>query len=287
MSVTLGAPAPNRPIVRAIADAAVAPSRQSSVEGDFQGVHMVSHVDTTTGNISVTVGEGGPDQWCLRLSIDAPGTDHAGQTATVQWVRANCSIQAEHKGTLMLQLVDALATHFCLGAVSLHDDAKLRDGVGLTWLRAMIKGEGWYESHGYIAATETRRHLWREAVHALRTKDVAAMRDECVRALVSESSSTACTAFVSNANAYLAGEHAAPDFGSFVGWLAKTDFRALAVVYNGLFKSTSFLSAEEVHDITDEPSKWRAVEGVRPRRLTKTFADTPQGVCPYIRGFLH
>lgn len=216
---------------------------------------------------------------CLDLKIRSPGTRTAGAKAYVEWVGDNCDIAVEHKGTFTLDLIDALAAALELREVSLWDASSL-NGVSLSWFRAMTKGQGWYESHGYVSPDEVKRLEWEEAVKYLRFLPVESMRNACelVRLALQDTTDGTYAAhalFVKKADEYATTGGSLPEFGAFVAWLAATDFQDLQTLFTCLFRRQNDSVPVSARGISEEVRRfvlqWRSVEEKRPSNLTKTF----------------
>jgi hypothetical protein len=250
----------------------------ATVSGQFKGVSMTATVNFAYGQFRVRVGDTG--HYCLDFSMDTH-TMHLSE-ASADWVSANCDIHTVHKGTLILEFIDALAAHFGLYEVELEDAAQFGTieyngiGIGLTWLRTMIKGKGWYESHGYVAKSGGEE--WKLRSQLLRSKDLSGMREAVNSAYIAllespleglESLPTSYATFVRTADEYLAQEKV-PDFGSYVAWLAKTNFSELMTVYFALFRVRNDPPFRSGAPWVKELASWN-IERIRPRKLVKYF----------------
>ena len=263
------------------------------VEGDFNGVRMTALVYYVYfEGLERTVIEIKRDALdssiCLEVSLNVPNHQTKPRSGPknggidVGLIRNSCSIDSEHKGALMLEFVDALAAHFNKSYASLQDAAGKR-GIGLSWLRAMIKGKGWYESRGYFSHPQQHAR-WQAAVLELRAKPVASMLATCRSAVAYNSGLTkktspavkTCNNFVRLAEIYTDGNHA-PDFGSFVEWLLETDPVALRSFYKDIFKGDApqlplpHPGGWGTVTWVDEMTGWQRAFQEKPKFLKKTY----------------
>jgi hypothetical protein len=136
-----------------------------------------------------------------------------------------------HKGNFLLRFIDALAVHWNVQRIQLVDASRLlvagAGAIRLTWLRAMLKGQGWYESHGYTATTRRKQALYRAAIEGLRATDVRAIGDT-LAAVTAGPALAVARLFLS-----LVDEYDQPDrsLGAFIAWLWAKDPVAVVRLY--------------------------------------------------------
>ena len=162
-----------------------------------------------------------------------------------------------HAGGFFLRLVDALANGLGLIAVRVvdasHIEAKCRvlpvppidddesHMLSLAWFRAMVKGEGWYESHGYRIEDSAERASYDAYVARMRSLGLAEMVDTVARdghvpeaSLSDRAQNQVRDIFVSLGKKFLEGQRAAT-FPEFLAWAWKSHCEYVAPLEHHLF----------------------------------------------------
>ncbi|MEO5971321.1 MAG: hypothetical protein ABIQ95_15455 [Bdellovibrionia bacterium] len=97
----------------------------------------------------------GQDQVCFDFRVKALPEGKKGYVSWINTEVPGCPLPSNHKGTFLLNLVDAMGKEGGLFMVQLEDESKVRcklNGVttDLALLRIIQKGQSWYGSHGYF-----------------------------------------------------------------------------------------------------------------------------------------
>ena len=169
-----------------------------------------------------------------------------------------------HKGTFLLRFIDALAEHFGVQRIQLIDASRLfvlgAGEISLTWLRAMLKGQGWYESHGYHAKTRAKQETYRAVIESLRATDVRTIGNTL------ETVTPPLARAVADLFLRLMGEYDQPDrsLGAFITWLWAKDPAAVVRLYRSLFSDLSVFEDKDAS--RGMPDEWRVT---RPSLLVK------------------
>lgn len=113
---------------------------------------------------------------CLLLNANL--LHKSGRVDRISAANGNCPLIGAHHGTALLKFVDALSQVLNLEEIALFDHSEIRDEItgvtlSLRFLRTLLKGAGWYESHGYLPAHD---ESYRVAVERFRNFPLSQLR---------------------------------------------------------------------------------------------------------------